>query len=60
MKIVAIDDLDRDHVDDILICDNVENDSGHDMVDVLNRRSALPNYYFIMTLDDYKLKTWEG
>lgn len=57
MKIVQIDNFDRDYVSDVLIAENVNEHFGKLIVDFLNsRESVTSERYFVLRQDSYKLK----
>ena len=57
MKIVQIDNFDRDYISDVLIAENVNEYFGKLIVDFLNsRESDTSERYFILRQDSYKLK----
>ena len=61
MKIVRVDNFDRDTVCDKLVAENVNDVYGTCMVEALNAEfsgDSLPDY-FRMVPDDYVLKEWE-
>lgn len=57
MKIVQVDNYDRDNVNDVLICENVDEYHGNIMVNALNNRLSgdWSDAYFVLKEDDYKL-----
>jgi hypothetical protein len=57
MKIIAVDNLNRDEVSDILIAENVHKGYGELLVDLLNKRSS--SRYFKLVEDNYKLYEYE-
>ena len=60
MKIVMIDNYARDHVDDVLICENVNHTYGTIIVDCLNdSNTRAHDEYFELVNDDYKLYKFE-
>jgi hypothetical protein len=60
MKIIETSNFDLDYVDDVLICENVNNYYGSLIVDFLNKdiTSSSPNYYMLKE-DNYELHKWE-
>ncbi len=62
MKIIAIDNFDRDIVDDVLVCENVTGKMyGECMVKALNEEfsgSDMPRFFKLVP-DAYKLKKFE-
>ena len=63
MKIIAVDNFNRDHVDDILIAEGIkEEEWGTCMLDALNAKfcdyDSAP-YFYRLVEDNYELKKWE-
>ena len=61
MKIVQVDNFNRDTVSDKLIAENVNEYFGKFLVEALNKKYVddySPEYYRLMP-DDYKLYKWE-
>ena len=61
MKIVQVDNFDRDYISDVLIAENVNEHFGEFLVGVLNDKYSsnnCPEYYRLVP-DDYKLKERE-
>lgn len=61
MKIVKVDNFDRDYISDVLIADNVNVPYEEFLTKALNESyssKTSPNY-FRLVADDYKLKKWE-
>lgn len=57
MKIVQIDNFDRDDISDVLIAENVNEYFGKLIVDFLNsRESVTSERYFVLRQDSYELK----
>ena len=61
MKIVGTSNFDRDTINDILVCENVQEPWGEFIVRALNNQfgGELATYYFRMKPDDYVLYKWE-
>ena len=60
MKVVGIDNFDRDEVPDFLVCENVSEHYGKLIVDMLNADGSHTSpKFFVLRQDDYKLKEWE-
>lgn len=60
MKIVAIDALDRDYIPDILICENVNEKHGKEIVDFLNTKyGGGLGRWFILANDDRRILTYK-
>lgn len=61
MKIVGVDNYDREIYDDILVCENVKNKYyGNKIVDMLNRQAENGGETFYKLVeDDYKLFVFE-
>lgn len=60
MKIIAIDNFDRDWVSDALVCENVNEYYGKIIVDYLNERVGENSQnFYILKEDDYKLYVYE-
>ena len=54
MKIVGVDNYDRESCDDILVCENVKNEYyGNYIVDRLNEKRG--DIFYKLVNDDYKL-----
>lgn len=59
MKIVRVDNLNRDYVEEILVCENVHEGYGQQIVDWLNSDDErCYQDWFELKADDYKL--WRG
>ena len=61
MKIVQVDNFDRDYIPDRLIAENVSKHFEEFLVKALNEKYSSehsPEYYRLVP-DDYKLKEWE-
>lgn len=61
MKIVQVDNFDRDYVSDILIAENANEHFGEFLTKVLNEKYSSdysPEYYRLVS-DDYELHKWE-
>lgn len=56
MKVICIDNFNRDHISDYLVCSNVSEHYGQMIVDMLNLNSGenSSDYYRVVE-DDYKL-----
>ncbi len=62
MKIILVDNFNRDDVPDILIADNVHPEFIKELVEFLNKKHSgndSPDYYRAVE-DDYKLHKFEG
>ena len=61
MKIVCVDNYDREFYDDILVCENIRNEKwGNVMVDALNsRKGENSELFYKLVEDDYKLFKFE-
>ena len=59
MKIIGIDNLNRDNISDILICENVNEYYANKFIEVLNFTRNQP-YFYQVVADDYKLYVFEG
>lgn len=55
MKIIKVDSFDRETVDDVLICENINEWYGKKLVDFLNYSFD----YYKLVEDDYKLHVWK-
>ena len=53
MKIIAIDDYDRENVSDLLVCENVHEYFGEDIVKLLNTKPG--QNFFKLVSNDAKL-----
>lgn len=58
MKIIAKDNLNRDTVSDVLVCENVEPNWAEQIITALNETHQ-GGHWFEAVEDDYKLYTWE-
>jgi hypothetical protein len=61
MKIIRVDNFDREHVSDVLVCDNVNEYYGKFIVGELNRNfsgESSPDYYKLVD-DNYALYQYE-
>lgn len=61
MKIVGVDNFDRDTEDDFLVAEHVEGAGAKQVVDFLNKMlsgDTAPRHY-VLKPDDYELYTWE-
>lgn len=61
MKIICVDNFDRDDKCDKLVCENVSEYYGKYMTEFLNNKFSgdyAPDYYRLVE-DDYKLYVWE-
>ena len=54
MKIIGVDNYARDEVSDVLVCENINESYGTEIVDFLNRHENNPRFYKLED-DDYKL-----
>ena len=60
MKIIAVDNYDRETVSDFLVCENINASKGKLVVDFLNRHYGEPSdYYYRLVPDEYKLYKYE-
>jgi len=62
MKIIQIDNYDRDYISDVLVCENVNEYYGKKILDFLIKslsNDTGQNYYRLVE-DDYKLYTFEN
>jgi len=60
MKIIGIDNLNRDNVDDILICENIQTSYINHIISMLNNNIGNHDgYYYKAVKDDYKLYKFE-
>lgn len=61
MKIVKVDNFDRDTYDDVLICDNINEYYGKIVVEALNNKLSgdRSDAYFRLVEDEYKLYKFE-
>ena len=62
MKIISVDNFDRDNVSDQLIADNVSEYYGAVMVQALNAKYGddHSDWFFHIVPDDYKIYEFEG
>lgn len=61
MKIIKVDNFDRENHSDILVCENVNEFYGKAIVGFLNDKlsgPSIPDYYRLVS-DDYKLYEFE-
>jgi len=54
MKIVAVDNFDRDNVSDLLVCEKIGEYYGHEVVQMLNKTFGGDRFYRLVE-DGYKL-----
>lgn len=61
MKIIDVDNFDRENVDDVLVCENINEHYGKMVVNILNERysSDHSSSFFRLVEDDYKLYKFE-
>ena len=61
MKIIKVDNYDKETVSDILIAENVNSCYGEDIVKFLNIKYSRNNSsdFFRLVKDDYKLYEWK-
>ena len=61
MKIIKIDNFDRENVDDVLIAENVKEPYACCFVDFLNKKYSRPNasWFYVVVSDDYKLHVFD-
>ena len=61
MKIINVDNFDRDTVSDTLVAENVPKYYAKDIVEFLNDKysGSTSSDYFMIKPNDYKLYTWE-
>lgn len=56
MKIIGMDNLNRDNVNDILICENIQVSYINSIIKILNDKiDNHHGYYYKAVKDDYKL-----
>ena len=57
MKIIEVDNLNRDYIADILIAENVHHHYGRTIVEALNEKYSGPDseQFFKLVKDDYRL-----
>ena len=58
MKVISVDNYDREHISDTLICENVSGYLGSEIVEFLNQKFKYGSDYYKLVDDDYKL--WRG
>ena len=60
MKIIAIDNFNRENVDDMLVAENVNRYYGKLIVDLLNQKFSVNyDWFYKLVDDDYKLYEFE-
>jgi len=59
MKLIRRDNYNRDHINDLLIAENVHNDYGTFIKVILNDADKSDAFYFDIVPDDYQLQKWE-
>jgi hypothetical protein len=61
MKIVAVSNLRKETVDDILICENINRTHGEVATEAFNRQlcGTYGEYFYTLMDDSYKLYKWE-
>jgi len=61
MKIICVDNFDRDYESDYLVCENVEEYYGKEIVEFLNNKHSGNEspYYYRLVEDEYKLYKFE-
>jgi hypothetical protein len=61
MKIINVDNFDRESVDDKLVCENVSDYYGPYIVDFLNEKFSGDNSsnFYRLVKDDHELYVWE-
>ena len=59
MKIIWVDNYDRERFDDILIATNVTKGSGEKIVDFLNKDNKDDNWFCRLVEDNYELFKFE-
>ena len=61
MKIIGVDDFDREHVSDVLIVENVDEYYGQVITDLLNEKwgGETANRFYKLVPDDHKLYVFE-
>ncbi len=60
MKIIAIDNFNRENVDDMLVAENVNRYYGKLIVDLLNQKFSVNyDWFYKLVDDDYKLYKFE-
>ena len=58
MKIIKVDNYDRETVSDVLIAENINSHWGGRIIKFLNDKYDSPDF-FRLTEDDYKLYEWK-
>ena len=58
MKIIGRDNYNRDTVDEILICSNVNAVYGNRIISFL-QGTDIEDYFYVLVDDNYKLYKWE-
>lgn len=58
MKIIGVDNYDREYISDFLVCENVNKGYGNELVNYLNKQDDQPRFYKLVE-DDYKLYVFE-
>ena len=60
MKIIGVDNLDRENINDILICENVHEYYIDSIIKILNDKIGNHNRYYCQAVEDnYKLYKFE-
>lgn len=60
MKIVGIDNYDRETVDDVLVCEHVHDGYAQKLIEFLNAQChEAQARFFRLVPDDYPLRRWE-
>ncbi|MED3440285.1 hypothetical protein P4393_12540 [Bacillus subtilis] len=61
MKVIAVDNFNRETVDDILVCENVNEYHGNMIVEMLNKRLSSRHSltYYRLVEDNYTLHKFE-
>jgi hypothetical protein len=60
MKIILVDNFDRENISDVLIAENVDSVYGKKIVDLLNEKeSPHSENFFRLVDDDYKLHKFQ-
>ena len=60
MKIICIDNYNRDDKSDRLVCENINEPEGRIAVNALNDNRAFFDDWYRLVEDDYQLYTFEG
>lgn len=62
LKIISVDNFDRENYNDVLICENVNGHFGNVLVDFLNEKYSgdTAQRFFKLVEDDFKLYEFKG